>query len=627
MLTELIESCLQYKMDYTSCPNCSNRVSRNTIKLSGVCNNCYCHRTLQRYKDDYEFLKSRLKDPSYASHVLNIINFVSKSKFSNVIKYRTVVNFIKVLNEINELKLIKEHLIEKIYFEKCAVKSPKILEIIKIYFYSLDLIEFDEVSNPFPNIDIRHTSRYRADILDYFFDDDRCSDCGEQLTVKSKYSFCYSCVDYRSLYMCVTKDFINENFSKDLAENMYRDYLEYLNQLIVSPCTLNEALREAVKFINFTVDYLPNNFSLNNHMKNNNQLLLVHNSDKLFEFHLSEKWLEIFNGKFKSYKKKHFIQYLIILGLIIENENKPKEKILIKIKKLPIKFQKSLCAFVEKNEQEIDNYRKKNASKEKKWVTVNQYIDSLILFVKWLIENYEIDNWSQVTDKEVNIYLLTFPEKNRTILKRLLFNFFEFSLKKRWIFNNPIEEFIARDFKVDSKPLSLKEHAQVYNSILKYKSEFVIEVFITCLVYFHSLTSKQISAIKLSDIKSSTKLIEIPNRTAVYLSDLELLLLTKILILREEKLKNRPSEYLFCSYNYSVQKSVSRVVIKRYVKKITGYTAKDLRTASIQYCTQYFGIEYVHQCIGLSLTQASRYGDIEDYLIDEIVEESINKLK
>ena len=42
---------------------------------------------------------------------------------------------------------------------------------------------------------------------------------------------------------------------------------------------------------------------------------------------------------------------------------------------------------------------------------------------------------------------------------------------------------------------------------------------------------------------------------------------------------------------------------------------------------QYFGIEYVHQCIGLSLTQASRYGDIEDYLIDEIVEESINKLK
>ena len=126
--------------------------------------------------------------------------------------------------------------------------------------------------------------------------------------------------------MCTTENFINEEFSKDLAKNMYRDYLEYLNQLIVSPCTFNEALREAVKFINFTVDYLPNNFSLNNHMKNNNQLLLVHNSDKLFEFHLSEKWLEIFNGKFKSYKKKHFIQYLITLGLIIENEDKPKEK-------------------------------------------------------------------------------------------------------------------------------------------------------------------------------------------------------------------------------------------------------------------------------------------------------------
>ena len=105
-------------------------------------------------------------------------------------------------------------------------------------------------------------------------------------------------------YMCVLLKISSmKSLVKDLAKNMYRDYLEYLNQLIVSPCTFNEALREAVKFINFTVDYLPNNFSLNNHMKNNNQLLLVHNSDKLFEFHLSEKWLEIFNGKFKSYKK------------------------------------------------------------------------------------------------------------------------------------------------------------------------------------------------------------------------------------------------------------------------------------------------------------------------------------
>ena len=106
--------------------------------------------------------------------------------------------------------------------------------------------------------------------------------------------------------MCTTENFINEEFSKDLAKNMYRDYLEYLNQLIVSPCTFNEALREAVKFIDFTVDYLPNNFSLNNHTKNNNQLLLVHNSDKLFEFHLSEKWLEILMGSLNLIRKAFY---------------------------------------------------------------------------------------------------------------------------------------------------------------------------------------------------------------------------------------------------------------------------------------------------------------------------------
>lgn len=52
--------------------------------------------------------------------------------------------------------------------------------------------------------------------------------------------------------------------------------------------------------------------------------------------------------------------------------------------------------------------------------------------------------------------------------------------------------------------------------------------------------------------------------------------------------------------------------------------AKDLRIASLQFCAEQFGIEYLNQCLGLSLTQSCRYGDIQDYYIEEIIADSID---
>lgn len=62
--------------------------------------------------------------------------------------------------------------------------------------------------------------------------------------------------------------------------------------------------------------------------------------------------------------------------------------------------------------------------------------------------------------------------------------------KKKYIFLNPIEEFVARDFIVDVKNISLKEHKKIYASIHTNKIEYPLESLLTSMAYFHCLASQ-----------------------------------------------------------------------------------------------------------------------------------------
>ncbi|WP_186669092.1 hypothetical protein [Sporosarcina sp. BP05] len=128
-------------------------------------------------------------------------------------------------------------------------------------------------------------------------------------------------------------------------------------------------------------------------------------------------------------------------------------------------------------------------------------MDAIIKFYKWLIDTTEVQGWAEVSEREINIYLLNFPVSSREITKRLLFNFFEYAKKQRFIFNNPIEQFVSRDRMMEVKPLSKREHAKIYRKLTTDINELFVEKLICSLIYFHGLTSKQLVEIKFDNIK------------------------------------------------------------------------------------------------------------------------------
>lgn len=124
----------------------------------------------------------------------------------------------------------------------------------------------------------------------------------------------------------------------------------------------------------------------------------------------------------------------------------------------------------------------------------------------------------------------------------------------------------------------------------------------------------------------------IPNTgSPVYLSNDELVLINEYLKQRSniKNVKNKP--YLIVSSSSSEvyqDRPIKAHFIARKVKALCGFTPKSLRITCFNTIASHFGPQLLVEGFGLSLTQASRYGKLEDYLIEEQIQserEYLNK--
>ena len=67
-------------------------------------------------------------------------------------------------------------------------------------------------------------------------------------------------------------------------------------------------------------------------------------------------------------------------------------------------------------------------------------------------------------------------------------------------------------------------------------------------------------------------------------------------------------------------KPVNNRFILRKVKDLSGFTPKALRITCFNVIGSNFGPQLLVEGFGISLTQASRYGKLEDYLIEEQIQ-------
>ncbi|AZB43798.1 hypothetical protein CEF21_16615 [Bacillus sp. FJAT-42376] len=619
-------------MNSANCPKCNELLSRKTVASARECNNCNAKRILAKYLSDEEFLFKKTKSKETGNYTILLINFLNKSALVPSQQNRIVVDFVKIMNLVKDHNArLSELWVHNSYFKVSAIKSRNALNIIKVFLYSEDLIAFDMVSDSFFPIETREIYRFKKDILDYFYSPTRCRDCGAE-SINSAQSFCYTCIAYRSIFNKTTLEYVNKEFPNNSLKGLYFNYTKFIATLGRTPQTLVNLLESGTRFIKFLTKYIPDNintwpFKFNDNNLDLEAILESPDYTLLIEFKFSEEWRNIFLNEFKGEGITVFLAFLERIGLLSPLQSNPKEKILKKIYTVNQNFQKPLIKMLEKELASKELLEKKNAVIRKKMSTIIDKIDMMISFYNWLANNETAHNWAEVSERMVNTYLLQTPQRSRDIKKRALYNFFQFAKKQRFIFANPIENFIARDRMIEVRPLTKQDHSEIYRKLTTESDQLFVEKLISSLIYFHALQTKNIMEIKIEDIKLASKSIYLNGRPPVFLSTVEMLLLHLTLDERLRRLNGKNSIYLFCSHKSIKDVSIKKGTINQYVKSILGLPPKSLRIAALQFCASNFGAEYLHDCFGLSITQASRYANIGEVLMDDIINDEINNNK
>lgn len=98
-----------------------------------------------------------------------------------------------------------------------------------------------------------------------------------------------------------------------------------------------------------------------------------------------------------------------------------------------------------------------------------------------------------------------------------------------------------------------------------------------------------------------------------------------MIILRNKNEIRKNKTYLIVSSSSSMiyeDKPVSNRFIRQKIKDLTKFTPKALRITCFNVIASNFGLQLLVEGFGVSLTQASRYGKLEDYLIEEQIQSS-----
>ncbi|MCM3169482.1 hypothetical protein [Peribacillus frigoritolerans] len=254
--------------------------------------------------------------------------------------------------------------------------------------------------------------------------------------------------------------------------------------------------------------------------------------------------------------------------------------------------------------------------------TIKTDLDCFIRLILWVQQNAShIGTWNDLQQELVHEFLLTLTPKHREVVRKDLLVLFKLGKKKRLMTHIPILDLPSREFPATLEPLTFKEQAKVYKKILdKYTSP--IQRLLAILCFYHGLTSLQIREIKITDISLGQKDILIKSRAPVFLSDDEFKVLAEYIEYRSTLKRAGAKSFLFIdnsSMGVHSDKSVTNGFIARHIKEFCGHTPKILRITCLSVMASNFGPQLLVGAFGVSLTQASRYGRLEDYLLEESI--------
>lgn len=272
-----------------------------------------------------------------------------------------------------------------------------------------------------------------------------------------------------------------------------------------------------------------------------------------------------------------------------------------------------------------------NARNPLSLLTVKTDLEVFTRLVRWFETNCKhVESWDTVQQEDIHEYLLTLTPKHREIVRKDLLVLFKLAKRKRLITHIPILDIKSRKLPPSIEPLTFDEQVSVAKKIKSHIYEYPFECLLTSLCFYHGLSSAHIRNIKVSDVKIELKAIYIDERPPVYLSNYELIIMNEYLKQRAQVKNVQNKQYLIVSSSSTEvyqDRPVNNSFIARKVKAFCGFTPKFLRITCFNAIASTYGPQLLVEGFGLSLTQASRYGKLEDFLIEEQINSEREILK
>lgn len=430
-----------------------------------------------------------------------------------------------------------------------------------------------------------------------------CVSCERKLNpseINKKATVCHYCRSKARVEIIQTENFLKENFTRKWSAALFKEYVLYLKELGIGVYTMRKHSSKVLKLFQKA------------------EMELLRPSE------LTEKWListlnEI--GNLKNVKPSLF-GFLIKEGHLILNTD---ESMLTSIKQVleqvPKGFKRLLDIYLNEKVELRNRQLKFNARNPLSLLTVKTDIAIFLRLISWFQTNrMNVSSWDSVQQEDVHEFLLDLTPKHREIVRKDLLVLFKLAKRKRLITHIPILDIKSKELPPSIEPLTFEEQVRVAKVIKKKLYEQSLECLLTSLCFYHGLSSSQISNIKLSDVRVESKKILFHKRPPVYLSDDELVLLNEYVKQRSSVRNSENKIFLVMSTSGTEiyrDSPVNNSFISRKVKVFCGFTPKSLRITCFNTIASNFGPQILVEGFGVSLTQASRYGKLEDYLIEE----------
>ncbi|QEH69197.1 site-specific integrase [Cellulosilyticum sp. WCF-2] len=438
-------------------------------------------------------------------------------------------------------------------------------------------------------------------------EDKYCKSCSKELKsyeLNNGRKECESCRCKSAAIKITSTSEMDKIFIKKWVSNLFVKYYEYLQEIGMS------------------------NAMCLRHIRKVRDILIIADKE-LFKINdINEEWIEEAFHRVKGSKRSYKgFCYFLETNKILENrqERMTIERIQDSLNTVPKGFRRLLEIYVNNRIELRNRHITNNAKKPLSLKTIITDLEVFRKFINWIQLNYPMNtSWDLIEEYQYNEYFLTLTIRHREVVRKDMYALLRFAKSKKLIFHIPIADLPAREFPSSIEPLGIEEQKKIALILRTNIYENPLACLISSLCFYHGLSSLQIRNIKIQDVDIDNRLINIRERSPVFLASDELVTLKAYIEEKNLNKKIRTKNYLITGKYMSYQdKPVSKRYITNAVRSLTGYNPKVLRITCYTVFSSRYGPQLLVECFGLSMTQASRYGKLEEYLIEEELREQI----